>query len=1382
MQPKSTLRNSWFLCAKIIAIALIFVASTQTSFAQEKPGKFPQQNPGFENTLSNFEKQKLQQEKVNGIAVNDAGIISKVSEEVNRTEAICTTWNVNITGADPTTTQRAFRDGVPKTCAAPGTCTAGLGGSFNYQIFQWLNPVAQCVTVNYTGTNASFNFVSVHNAPPTLGNTCANWVADPGSSATSGQTITFSFNGTAGTTYYFFVTNVGAPPSTCTITIDAGVCFAAPCSGTPAPGNTIATPNPVGSGAPFTLSVQNNPPFSGFTYDWQSAPAASGPWTTISGGPIAASSFVTSQTAVTWYRCIVTCTASAQSGTSNPVQVNLLACGWSVSTASPIPILDQGCVVVGSDLYSFAGVSNNAVIATSNKFNGTAWTPIAPTPQALEYPGVCTDGTNIFIAGGASTAGTPQTTFYRYNVASNTYTTLAPFSTGVWNPALVYNAGKIYKIAGTGPATASTNVVEIYDVASNTWSAGANYPLAISFVSAVAQGGFIYAGGGVQTVGTLASAKTYRYDPASNSWNDAAIADLPATRWGAASAWYNNGFIVAGGYVGGSVTANIIPSAAQWDLATNTWSALTNMVTGTARVGGAAFGLGGSFYVIGGRTQASAGFVGTTQNQRLFCIPPTPCSGTPDPGNTIASTNPVCSGVGITLSLQNNPFVSGFTYVWQSAPAAAGPWTNLPGGTNVTHSLSQTGATWYRCIVTCTPSGLSGTSNPVLVADGQGVFTVQPVNTSTQCSGSASFNFAATGASLTWAWEYRVNASSPWLNVTNGAGPGGVIFSGATTTTLTLSGVPSSLNGYQFRGLMQGPCTAVDFTNIVTLTVTPLVATVNQSSPVTICTGTIVPLTLTNASSPATTTFASGPISIQIPDLNGPPASPPAVCNAGINHTIPVSLPAGSQISRIDLRLNITHTYASDLIIVLKNTTTNQTMNLFYHKSAAQTPGANFVNTVISSVGTQRFSAVPPPFTGTFRADWEPFPGFYGDATGVGPTAFQPTTNSWSTLWGGVNQGSGNWTIAICDPQEWAGDIGTLTSWSMDITYGAPAAGTWTQTSPASPNSMFTDPAATIPYLGGLANTIYVRPLATAPFTGNSATYCVVYSTASPACTSNPTCVTVNVTSPITGLSTPADRTVCVGSNTSFSVSPGGGPLTYQWQVSVNSGLTWSNIAGATSATLDLTNVTQLMNNNLYRVTVTAAPCGSSTTLPGKLTVNQLPVVTISATSLQLVPGATSTISGTSTPAPHATLANWVWTLNGNTVAGATGSSVTANVDQTGAYQASVTDVNGCRNSSNTVTIGWAASDKLWIIPNPNNGQFDIRLYYSGTQAETRKVQIYSAGGQLMAQQEYNFDSNTPSYARLTFDLPQLAAGSYAVKVVDKNGKKITSGIMIIVE
>jgi hypothetical protein len=89
----------------------------------------------------------------------------------------------------------------------------------------------------------------------------------------------------------------------------------------------------------------------------------------------------------------------------------------------------------------------------------------------------------------------------------------------------------------------------------------------------------------------------------------------------------------------------------------------------------------------------------------------TACSGTPNPGNTIATPGQVCFGDNFTLKLQN--FTPGYdvAYQWQSSTTGADPWTNL--GTDISITTSQTEVKYYRCQVTC--SGNTGISNPVQV-------------------------------------------------------------------------------------------------------------------------------------------------------------------------------------------------------------------------------------------------------------------------------------------------------------------------------------------------------------------------------------------------------------------------------------------------------------------------------------------------------------------------------------------------------------------------------------------------------------------------------------------------------------------------------------------
>lgn len=274
--------------------------------------------------------------------------------------------------------------------------------------------------------------------------------------------------------------------------------------------------------------------------------------------------------------------------------------------------------------------------------------------------------------------------------------------------------------------------------------------------------------------------------------------------------------------------------------------------------------------------------------------------------------------------------------------------------------------------------------------------------------------------------------------------------------------------------------------------------------------------------------------------------------------------------------------------------------------------------------------------------------------------------------------------------------------------------------------------------------------------------------------------LTVNVAPTITAQ--PANTTRCAGTTASFSVTATGNSPTYQWQVSTNGGGTYTNIAGATSATLTLPGVTTAMSGNLYRVVVTVAPCGTTATSnAGTLTVNALPVVTLTNADPSITPGQTTTITATSVPAAQ-TANSWSWTRNGSPVSPAvTGNVLTANIDGLGTYRATVTDVNGCTaTSAGSVTITGEASDRLWIYPNPSSGQFQVRLFSSGNPTEKRIVSVYnSAGARIVDKVFILTDANGP-YLRMDFDLSGQAAGVYVVKVEDRFNDKTTTGLVVI--
>lgn len=92
------------------------------------------------------------------------------------------------------------------------------------------------------------------------------------------------------------------------------------------------------------------------------------------------------------------------------------------------------------------------------------------------------------------------------------------------------------------------------------------------------------------------------------------------------------------------------------------------------------------------------------------------CSGTPNPGNTISSANPACNNVNFTLSTQFSTSGLGVIYQWQTSVDGIS-WNNISGANLSTLVTSQTTNNYYQCIVTCTISGNSATSTPILVTN-----------------------------------------------------------------------------------------------------------------------------------------------------------------------------------------------------------------------------------------------------------------------------------------------------------------------------------------------------------------------------------------------------------------------------------------------------------------------------------------------------------------------------------------------------------------------------------------------------------------------------------------------------------------------------------------
>jgi PKD repeat protein len=105
--------------------------------------------------------------------------------------------------------------------------------------------------------------------------------------------------------------------------------------------------------------------------------------------------------------------------------------------------------------------------------------------------------------------------------------------------------------------------------------------------------------------------------------------------------------------------------------------------------------------------------------------------------------------------------------------------------------------------------------------------------------------------------------------------------------------------------------------------------------------------------------------------------------------------------------------------------------------------------------------------------------------------------------------------------------------------------------------------------------------------------------------------VTLTVTRQAEITQHPTSLILCEGQAATFTVSAG---LTtnpsYQWERSLDGGLTWTAIAGATGPVYTITPVTTADNSTAYRAVVSSS-CGTSvTSMPAFLTVNELPEIT----------------------------------------------------------------------------------------------------------------------------------------------------------------------------
>ncbi|MEO7484268.1 MAG: T9SS type A sorting domain-containing protein [Ferruginibacter sp.] len=204
------------------------------------------------------------------------------------------------------------------------------------------------------------------------------------------------------------------------------------------------------------------------------------------------------------------------------------------------------------------------------------------------------------------------------------------------------------------------------------------------------------------------------------------------------------------------------------------------------------------------------------------------------------------------------------------------------------------------------------------------------------------------------------------------------------------------------------------------------------------------------------------------------------------------------------------------------------------------------------------------------------------------------------------------------------------------VTFSAAASGSspayqW-QISTTGAGGPYTDLANGAPYSGVNTATLTI----TGVTTGMSGYFyrAAVSNSCSAAINSNGASLTVSNAATIT--SQPSSSTICAGNNTSFSVSATGSSLTYQWQVSTNSGGTWTDLtntapySGVNTTTLTITGATASLNNYQYRLVVGSCS-GPINSAAATLTVNTAVAITTQPTASTLCEGGSTTFTSAAT-------------------------------------------------------------------------------------------------------------------------------------------------------
>ena len=551
-------------------------------------------------------------------------------------------------------------------------------------------------------------------------------------------TIYVQFDPVAITSYSGNVTVDGGGASTLDIPVSGA--GAAACSGTPTAGTATVTPSAGSATTPFTLTVSGYSVSGGLSFQWQSSPDGSS-WTNITGATTIVYNF-TGITQNEFYQCVVTCVSAGLSATTNATPATFIPDPTCTPTSSSwvneagaffAPYYEYGAASFSITGYSGSNLNDASIFSEINTTTGYGAEYGTYPPVVLlqnnSYSGSITWGVaqshqfaQVWIDFNNDGTFDPSeevtsVTGYGGVTANPTAMTLNIPSAGaigthlmrmraVWEEnstdlgsAPAHEDPCQLNYLGTDPSYWSGTTTDYYVTIMTPPPSVVAVPNPLGFpptttggssapIPTVLTGSYL-----VPSVGTLAVTAPTGFQVSSDG-----------------STWVGSYTIP---YTGGVVPATTI--YVQFDP-----TASTSYSDFVAVDGG---GIAATYDIFVTGTGAPA------------------CSGTPTPGTAVVTPTSGGASTPFALTVTGYSVAGGVGFQWQSSPDGT-TWSNIVGATLATYNFTGISENeYYQCIVTCSYSGLSATTNAALAT-----FAPTPGCTTTSASWAAESGYYYYGA------------------------------------------------------------------------------------------------------------------------------------------------------------------------------------------------------------------------------------------------------------------------------------------------------------------------------------------------------------------------------------------------------------------------------------------------------------------------------------------------------------------------------------------------------------------------------------------------------------------------------------------------------------